>query len=370
MKYQYWFANIENISNRRKNKMIALGANPMELYNMPEASIKKLAFLNKAIAGDEAEKIWNSKKTWHLEKEYEQLQKDKIKMTTIGQPDYPSRLKDIYNPPYCLYVRGTLPNPEKKAVAIVGARMCSEYGRAMAETLARTLGKGGVEVISGMALGIDGAAHLGAIDAGGSTYAVFGCGVSVCYPPRNWELYEKIPQNGAIISEFPIKAPPIAHQFPMRNRLISGLADVTVVIEAKEKSGSLITADFALDQGKDIYAVPGRISDALSQGTNRLIRQGAGILLSAEDFLEELQIFSKKGTINEKIIKLPIEKFEKLVYSCLDLSPRNVDWLIEQTALSFTQLVKALSGLQSLGYITEVYKNYYIRTHETYRKIK
>ena len=195
---------------------------------------------------------------------------------------FPQRLTAIPDAPYSLYVKGTIPQEwNNKTVAIVGARRCSAYGRSVAEKIAGRLAASGAWVISGMASGVDGSGHTGALRKNGYTCAVLGCGADICYPKSNSRIYQEIlEKNGAIISEYPPGTNPSAPLFPARNRIIAGLADVVVIVEAKIKSGSLITADYALEQGKDIYAVPGRMYDALSEGCNNLIRQGAGIILT------------------------------------------------------------------------------------------
>ena len=210
-------------------------------------------------------------------------------------PDYPARLREIRGAPRRIYVRGPLPAAEITSVAIIGARKCSSYGREMARLFASALAAAGVQIVSGMAAGIDGIAQRAALSAGGSSIAVPGCGTDICYPAENRDLYEQLLEKGTILSEYPPGTPPAACHFPARNRIISALADLVLVIEAREKSGTLITVDFALDQGKDVCALPGRVTDGLSTGCNRLIRQGAGIALAPEDILSALGIFCRKA---------------------------------------------------------------------------
>ena len=196
----------------------------------------------------------------------------------------------------------------------------------------------------------------------GRTYGILGCGADVCYPAAHRELYEELVKQGGIISEYPPRTRPRAMFFPQRNRLISGFSDGVIVVEAREKSGALITADFALEQGREVYAVPGRISDPLSQGANRLIRQGAGIFLSTEDFLEEMDIFTAFLKASDKKPKLSLEKSERLVYSCLDLSPRSIEELLKETGMPLGALMENLETLQEKGCVSEIYRNYYIRS--------
>lgn len=355
--YKYWFANIKGINTKEKATLITRAGSERELHRMPERQLDKIW----GISEKTMEKMKESRKTWNLESEYERFLKTGITLVIWTEHTYPERLREIYNPPWGLYVKGALPDPEKKAVAIVGARMCSEYGRAVAEKTGKTLAEHNIEIISGLALGIDSAAQWGALRGKGKTYAIMGCGADICYPQRNVRLYHEIMEHGGIISENPIKMEPKPWLFPQRNRIISGLSDAVIIAEAREKSGSLITADFALEQGKNVYGVPGRINDTLNQGTNRLISQGAGIFLSVEEVLKDMGIsIHDKYKININM-DLPLEKNEMLVYSVLDLTPRNLEWLITKTELSFQEVTGVLFQLQKRGYVKETYKNYYIK---------
>ena len=202
--------------------------------------------------------------------------------------EYPRRLLEIPQAPKQLYVRGKLPEEGVPSVAVIGARDCSYYGQEVAKRLGRLFGENGIQVISGMARGIDGIGQQAALQAGGSSFAVLGCGADICYPRQNQDLYDRLCKQGGVISEYEWGTPPRAGYFPPRNRIVSGLADAVIVVEARKKSGTLITVDMALEQGKEVYAVPGRLVDDLSSGCNYLIRNGAGILLDMEEFMEEL----------------------------------------------------------------------------------
>lgn len=215
---------------------------------------------------------------------------EKNGITALTEPDdrYPALLKEIHDPPPVLFVKGEFFPDDVLSIAIVGSRRCSVYGLRMAEKLAYDLASRGVTVISGMARGIDSAAHAGAIKAGGRTIAVLGSGLGNIYPPESNRLASKIAENGAVVTEFPSLTPPMRSNFPRRNRVISGLSAAVVVVEANDRSGALITADLALDQGRDVYAVPGQADSASSRGTNRLLKSGAGLVTSADDILEAL----------------------------------------------------------------------------------
>ncbi|MHB9024200.1 MAG: DNA-processing protein DprA [Armatimonadota bacterium] len=213
-----------------------------------------------------------------------------IRLLTLRDADYPPRLRAIPDPPCVLFVKGTLPAPEQGVIAIVGSRRASPYGRHVAAELANALAQRGFAIASGMALGADAAAHEGCLRAGGLTVAVLGSGVDVVYPPEHVELYERIAAAGAVISENPPGAPPTKTSFPIRNRIISGLSIGVVVVEAPEKSGALITADHALEQGREVFAVPGSVNSVQSRGAHRLLREGARLVESVEDILEELNL--------------------------------------------------------------------------------
>lgn len=356
MNYAYWFANISEIGNRMKQKLLLAAGSAKELYFLPESQLKKLSDVEPEVI----DKLLQARKV-STEPAYETLCELGISFVTLEDETYPEKLRQIPDAPYALYIKGRLPDENQKRIAIVGARMCSEYGRAVAVRLAKSLAARGICVVSGMARGIDTAGHTGALEADGITCAVLGCGVDICYPKSNEQLYHNILERGCILSEYPPGTQPLPALFPQRNRIISGLSDAVVVVEAKARSGSLITADQALEQGRDVYAVPGRIYDTLSAGCNGLIRQGAGMISSIEDFVKELDVSGINEYRQEKLENLLLEKEESLVYSCVDLRPRNVEELLQKTKLSMPVLAQILAQLQQKGYITETFKNYYIR---------
>lgn len=356
MKYEYWFANIEGIGSQKKRKIREKLTSAQELYYIEETGFKTLGLEEKEITC-----VQKSIEKWELEKEYERMRQKGIQCYPFFHSDYPMKLKHISSPPYALYVKGKLPEKNRLSIAIVGARECSPYGREMAKEFAGKLADAGAQIISGMAKGIDGAGQIGALQEGGGSYAVLGCGVDICYPREHIELYTALEQHGGILSEQPIGRKPLPQFFPARNRIISGLSDVVLVMEAKERSGSLITADMALEQGKDIYALPGPVSSELSCGCNRLIKQGAGILLSPEDLLEELSFVCEEKVKNLTENKIALESTENLVYSCLDLYPKNLNELAHITGMKIPALINVLVSLELQGYVCEFSKNHYIR---------
>lgn len=248
-----------------------------------------------------------------------------MKCVRWGEEGYPERLLQIPDPPQQLYFYGELPKDDVPAAAVIGARDCSEYGRFVAAKLGELLGQNGIQVISGMARGIDGIAQAAALAAGGTSFGVLGSGVKVCYPKSNAKLYEQLKVSGGVLSEYEPEEEALAWHFPPRNRIVSGLSDVLIVVEAREKSGTLITVDMALEQGKDVYIVPGRITDNLSRGCNRLLRMGAGVMLDPADFISEL--WGKRNTAEKEEIRLSPELLP--VYKALDFSPQPV-WRILQ----------------------------------------
>ena len=360
MKYQYWFTQIPGIGNVKQQSLLIACGGAEAVYYMEEKELSEISHIKQK----DVHSIVESRKTWDLDDSYERFLESGIKFVTMEQPEYPRRLTNISQSPYALFYKGELPAEEKRSIAIVGARMCSEYGRYYAKEIATLAVKCDVNVISGMALGIDGASHYGAMQQHGKTYAVLGCGVDYCYPKSNRVLYEYMTTQGGIISEYVPKTAPVARLFPQRNRIISGLSDAVIVIEAKERSGSLITADFAMEQGKDVYALPGRITDALSGGCNRLIKQGAGIITSPKELFGDLAVSCSPMEGMRNLRKIVLEKEEGLVYSVLDLQPKNIEQLCSETKLEIDRLCNVLIGLENAGLIKEVFKNYFIRIHE------
>ena len=292
----------------------------------------------------------------------EEKQKTAIKYVTKNSNEYPERLRSLAGMPEKLYYIGRFPEDDKPTAAIVGARMCSAYGRIQAFNYARYLSENGVQVISGMAAGIDAEGHKGALEGGTPTFAVLGNGVDICYPSSSRSIYRRIPENnGGIISEYSPGTGGRAYHFPARNRIISGLSDLVLVVEAKEKSGSLITAACALEQGKTVYAIPGAVNDALSRGCHKLIYDGAGIAYSPEVLLDEWGLSVKKKTKLSQKTKLGLATDLDLVYSCLDLRPKNLDHIIRKTGFPPGKTASILAQLTVMGLVRETGRQHYIR---------
>ncbi len=282
--YAHWLFNVPGLGNRGIDKILSGGMSCKEIYDADSREFKGMLYPK------QIKSLEDSKRNWDFEIESKKLKDKGIMFVPRTDRLFPEKLKSIPDAPFALYVKGKLPDQGKPSVAIVGARMCSEYGRFMARNFGRGLALAGVQVISGMARGIDGISQKAALEAGGTSFGIVGSGVDVVYPEENMDVYKELVLKGGVISEFPPGTVPKANFFPMRNRIISGLADVVLVIEAREKSGTQITVDTALEQGREVLAVPGRVTDRLSDGCNLLISQGAGVALSVSDVLERLQV--------------------------------------------------------------------------------
>jgi DNA processing protein len=282
-----------------------------------------------------------------------------ITLVRYTDADYPARLRTIADPPPLLYVKGALTDADDKAVAIVGSRSASDYGRRVARDLARGLASFGFTVVSGMARGIDGMAHETALNCHGRTIAVLGSGVERAYPPEHDKLYQRIAEQGAVISELPMGTKPLAFNFPARNRLISGLSLGVVVVEATEKSGSLITASLAIDQGREVFAVPGEVGSSRSRGAHRLIRQGAKLVETVDDIIEEIapQLARPTGGAGKtEVRQLPQNSSAEVqkVFALLQERSLQIDEIIENSGLVSAQVLGILLDLELQGYLRQL----------------
>jgi len=299
-----------------------------------------------------------------LDKVWEDIQAQGVKVLTWQDDDYPSRLAECDNAPPVLYLRGDFLPRDEWAVAIVGTRRVAAYGRQVTEKISRSVASSGATVVSGLARGVDAIAHRSAIDAGGRTLAVLGCGVDRIYPPEHRQLYEQVIANGSLISEYPLGTPPDARNFPPRNRIISGLSLATVVVEAGEKSGALITANFALEQGRDVFAVPGSVLSPQSKGPNLLIQRGAHPLLDAKEILEILELTLISEHREARVI-LPSDATEAQLYSILTHEPLHVDEIRAQTDLPIEKVTATLSMMELKGMVRQVSGMRYYAVGET-----
>jgi DNA processing protein len=299
------------------------------------------------------ENVLQARRTIDPEREWERVAAAGVQVLTWDDPAYPARLRPLDGSPPVLYVRGQLGELDDWAVAIVGTRRASTYGREVAHLLATELARAGVTVISGLAMGIDTVAHRAALDAGGRTVAVLGSGVDQIYPPQNRGLAQAITEQGALISDYALGVRPEANNFPPRNRIISGLSRGVIIVEASERSGALITAQFAAEQGREVFAVPGSILHPGSVGCNQLIRQGAIPLLSVDDVLEHLHL-SRVTDHAAARAAMPADPAEASVLACLATQPCHVDDLVRDTALASAQVTSLLTLLELKGVVRQV----------------
>jgi DNA processing protein len=306
-----------------------------------------------------------------------------IQTLTINDAAYPKNLRNIHRPPKQLYVNGSLLPNDEWAVAIIGSRRASQYGIEVADRLGYELAVRGVTVVSGMARGIDTAAHRGALRAKGRTIAVMGSGHGNIYPPENMGLYKEIARTGAVVTEFEDAMEPFPYNFPQRNRIISGLSLGVVVVEAAKNSGALITADLALEQGREVFAVPGKISSVTSSGTNDLLKDGAKLIQSAEDIIEDLKTFeiapllgaalaTKEEAVKNKVhayVCKALTDDEKKIFMTLSDEPKYIDAIFEESALGAAMGSKALLSLELKKLIKALPGNKFVRKENTCQNI-
>jgi len=284
IEYWIWLSRIEGLNPKNLNDLLEKYNEPKILWNKTKEEL-----IEDGIKQSHAEEITNIIYKQNLDKYLKYMQDNNIEIITIRNKEYPDKLRVIYDPPVVLYVKGNKNILNEKAIAIIGCRACTKYGENISKKLAYNLSLNNINVISGLARGIDSFAHQGSLTAKGKTIAVVGCGLDRVYPQENLTLFNQIiKNNGAIVSEYIIGTKPLARNFPRRNRIISGLSNGVIVVEAREKSGTLITVDFALEQGKNIYAIPGNIDNPNAYGTNELIKQGSKVVTSMQDVLEDL----------------------------------------------------------------------------------
>lgn len=353
-RYMLFFCSIDVLGIKRFKLLNETFGSLKAVYEAEDEKIKE-ALDN---CPDVATAIIERRKGYELEAEYERIKNMGIEFYSLEHEEYPKKLLQISDPPLGLFVKGHLPKNDTPAIAIVGSRLCSEYGRAMSLKFAKEFSNSGIDVISGMASGVDGYAHIGALEGEGTTYAVLGCGVDICYPTSNKRVYDRIIEKGGVISEYYPGTVPLAMNFPRRNRIISALSDGVLVVEAKERSGSLITVDMGLEQGKDIFAVPGKIGDALSLGCNRIIRQGARLVTDPADVVAELapkygflvdRLGQGDNSVKKDISEMGFNPDQASVYGQLSYTPVSPTDLAMKTGLDCAEILGALSLLEIRG---------------------
>jgi DNA processing protein len=352
---------VSDIGSVRLAKLLEIFGNPENIFKAPLEKLIQVSGIGQEIATQIV-----SLKIEDLDRELTLAKKYNLKIVTLEDEDYPKSLKNIPGAPLVLYIKGKLKDEDQLAIGIVGSRRASFYGLTNAHKIASELSQKGFTIISGMARGIDAYAHKGAIEAQGRTIAVMGSGFDHIYPKENKELAEDIARNGAVISEFPMDMLPLKQNFPRRNRIISGLSLGLLVVEAAKNSGALITADFALEQGRDVFALPGKIDSHTSFGTNGLIKQGAKLVSCVEDIIEEFEIplahSIKKEAQTEIEAKSKLDnEDEAALFNCISKDTIQLDELVEKTNLDISKVSDILLRLQLKKLIRQLPGKHFVR---------
>ena len=352
LKYWLGWNKISDIGPKRFYKLLEYFGSTDAAWQAKSGEISKVLNLSPKIAS----RLFEEKNNIIPEQELDLILKYKVNVLTIEDALYPENLRTIHYPPPVLYFHGTIVESDKNSISIVGTRKATYYGKMVAEKLSKDLALAGLTIISGMARGIDTAAHKGALSVNGRTIAVLGCGIDHIYPPENRRLAQEIQESGAIISEFPLSTLPERQNFPRRNRIISGLSLGTVVVEAAEKSGALITADFALEQGREVFAIPGNINSPLSNGAHNLIKQGAKLVDNYQDILEEIHIVLPQKTAENEMVKenTSLTEEEKTIYQIITKEPIQIDEIIGASKLSAGKVSEILLSLELKDLIKEI----------------
>lgn len=351
---KYWlgFSQVKGIGPRRTQALIDNFGTLAEAWRADDTALERAGLDQRAL-----QNLKEIRKQIDLEAEIARLDKLGIALITWDDPEYPANLtalKDTGEAPPVLFVRGTLLDRDEWSIAVVGSRAASAYGKAVTESITRDLAGNGITIISGLARGIDSEAHQATLEAGGRTIAVLACGLDRIYPPENRQLAAKIMRQGALVSSFPVGSEPDGMKFPVRNRIMSGLAKGVLVTEAADKSGALITAEAALDQGREVFAVPGNITSRSSMGVNRLIQDGAHPVMSADDIMAVLS-YERQVTFAEARKSLPeMSDIEKIILEYLAEDPVHIDQIARDTQLSITEVSSGLTLLQLKGLVKDM----------------
>lgn len=366
IEYWIWLSSLQGLGAVKARTLLQMYKHPRIIYDMSEQELKDTGILT----DKNIKEILDNQKRDKVIQTYNLMVKHNIKMINIFDENYPNNLKQIYDPPIALYYIGRL-DINDFAIAIVGSRRTTNYGAHSAKKLSYDLAMRGIQIVSGLARGIDRIAHEGCLDAGGKTIAVLGCGLDNIYPPENTRLFETIIKSeGLVISEYPPGIPPLQHNFPARNRIISGISSGVLVVEAAKRSGSLITACYALEQGREVFAVPGNIDSAYSNGTNQLIKDGAKMVVNVQDILEEYQYGelitdntkkkdlidafpSRKGNTNFSIFK-GLSTEEIRMVKIISNGIHHIDEIIERSNYSAKEVNNLLFMLEMKGVITQL----------------
>lgn len=366
---KYWLALtfIKDVGPITAKRLLSTFHSPQKIFESGFNELKDI----EEISDSKAKNIYEFDSWNTVEKEIEAIKNYDLRIIKYTDREYPENLRQIDDSPILLYAKGRFLKEDKYAIAMVGSRNMTEYGKKITGIIASELSSYGLTVVSGMARGIDTLSHKGALKAGGRSIAVLGCGLDSPYPPENIELFEELSNNGCVISEFPLGTPPNKENFPKRNRLISGLSLGVLVVEATIKSGSLITANYALEQGRDVFAIPGSITSRNSEGTNTLIKKGAKLVQRVDDILEEIApqlkdlIDSSKNTsgkiLSKNIDGLEITDEEKAICNILGSEPKHIDLISREIKMQPARLLGLLLGLEIKGIVKQTEgKRFYI----------
>ncbi|MBE9536039.1 MAG: DNA-protecting protein DprA [Proteobacteria bacterium] len=350
---RYWLAllSLEGIGAALAGRLVRRFTSPRQVFSASTDALVSVSGISNRIAAN----ISGFSQWEKIDGELEKAGRLGIDIVSREDSRYPRNLLNIPSPPPLLYIKGEFAAEDELALAIVGSRSASRYGIEAARKFSERLVKGGVTIISGMARGVDTIAHLAALEGEGRTIAVLGCGLDVIYPPENRKLFERIAQKGAIISEFPLGTVPDAVNFPRRNRIISGLSLGVIVVEASLKSGSLITARYAIEQGRDVYAIPGNINSSGSKGTNRLIKDGAKLVDAPEEVLADIlpQYMPSAPERAKKERQFEMSDEERQLFDIIDGEPLHIDDLAGKSGLDMAQLSSSLLSLELMGAVTQ-----------------
>lgn len=355
-----WLARIEGISLKKKEELLAYFGSAKEIFYSNKFELEHFARKTKININNILEKQNDSILNDYLN----ELYKKNIRFISKDNYEYPSLLKEISDAPLGLFVIGSIPDEEFKKVSVIGSRKCTQYGASNSYKFSKELAEKDVVIVSGMALGIDSMAHKGAIDGGGKTIAVLGCGVDVVYPQSNVSLRNSIIENGCIISEFPPKTPPLPIHFPIRNRIISGLSSSVIVVEAGKRSGTLITVNQALEQGRDVFGIPGNITSSLSKGVNDLLKTGAYPLTEVNDILLNLGMNESNNNSpasnNLNNLYETLLPDEKIICDCISVEPISIDEIVVKTNLKIQIVQYNLTMLELKGIVQKLAGQKYV----------
>jgi len=367
LKYLFFLTRVNKLGNVRINSLINLFKSPQAVFEADLLSLKNSEILSVKDLKNFEETRSDRKK---LEKEFEKLlsvcESKKINIVTIFDKDYPDNLKSIYDAPVLLYYKGRLTENDNFSIGIVGTRTPTEYGKAVCEKFSEDFSKMNIPLLSGLAKGVDSICHKTACKLDNVNYAILGCGVDVVYPPENKKLYDEVIEKGAVISEYLPGSFPDKPNFPRRNRIISGISVGTIIIESAAKGGALITANFALDQGREVFAIPGYLGSRVSEGTNNLIKRGAAKLVTnSEDVLVELEAKMKnyvkaRNKTLEKVLP-ELTKSESIIYSILSFEPVHIDKINEVSGFNISDCLVQLLNLEFKDVVKQLPGKYFIR---------